>query len=94
MSTSLLDQLTTFLSYLNLPAKIDMVLAKQEATMAAIDDLKAIVAKLATDVAAELAALTAAQASGDTAAIEEAVANLTTLSNQLESSVAPKSPTP
>lgn len=62
--------------------------------MAAIDDLKAIVAKLATDVAAELAALTAAQASGDTAAIEEAVANLTTLSNQLESSVAPKSPTP
>jgi hypothetical protein len=88
-----LSQISTLLQYLGIPAKLDAILANQEKTMAAIDDLKAIVTKLAADVAAELAALTAAQASGNDAAIEAAVANLQTLSAQLESSVS-TGPTP
>lgn len=93
--SDLLTQLTTLLAYLNLPAKIDLVLAKQEATMAAIDDLKAALAQLSTDIAAEIAALQAALTSNNDAAIEDAVTNMKALSAQLESSVAPKTgPTP
>jgi hypothetical protein len=58
--------------------------------MTAIDDLKAAVAQLSTDIAAEIAALTAALAGGNDAAIEEVVTNLKALSVQLETSVAPK----
>lgn len=89
-----MSDILTLLAYLNLPAKLDRVLANQEKTMAAIDDLKAEVSQIATDVAAVLAALAAAQASGNDAAIEEQVANLKALSTQLEASVAPKGPTP
>jgi oligoendopeptidase F len=92
MSTSLLDQLTTLLAYLNLPAKLDRVLANQEATMAAIDDLKSALAQLSTDIAAEIAALQAALTSNNDAAIEDAVTNMKALSAQLEASVAPKTP--
>lgn len=94
MSASLLDQLTTLLAYLNLPAKLDRVLANQEATMAAIDDLKAALAQLSTDIAAEIAALQAALTSNNDAAIEDAVTNMKALSAQLESSVGTGGPTP
>jgi hypothetical protein len=82
----------TLLAYLQLPAKLDQILANQEKIMTAVDDLKAAVAQISTDVAAEIAALLAAQASGNDAAIEEAVTNLKALSVQLEASVAPKTP--
>lgn len=62
--------------------------------MAAIDDLKAALAQLSTDIAAEIAALQAALASGSDADIETAVTQMKALSAQLEASVAPKSPTP
>jgi hypothetical protein len=87
-----MTDLDRILDLFNTSAKLDKILANQEATMAAIDDLKAIVTKLAADVAAEIAALQAALTSNNDAAINEAVANLTTLSTQLEASVAPKAP--
>lgn len=42
--TTVLDQLHTFLSYLNIPAKLDAILANQEKIMSALSDLQASVA--------------------------------------------------
>lgn len=95
------DLLSQVLAYLNVSTKLDLVatrldqiLAQQEKTMAAIDDLKAALAQLSTDIAAEIAALQAALTSNNDAAIEDAVTNMKSLSAQLEASVAPKGPTP
>jgi hypothetical protein len=89
-----MSDLDRILELFNTSAKLDKILANQEKTMAAIDDLKAALAQLSTDIAAEIAALQAALTGGNDAAIEDAVANMKALSAQLEASVAPKGPTP
>jgi hypothetical protein len=89
-----MSDLDRILELFNTSAKLDRVLANQEKTMAAIDDLKAALAQLSSDIAAEITALQAALTTNNDAAIEEAVANMKVLSAQLESSVAPKGPTP
>lgn len=70
-----------------------LILQRETTIMAAVDDLKAAVTQLGTDVANEITALQAALASGNDAAIEESVTNLKSLSAQLQASVAPKPPT-
>lgn len=65
---------------------------KLDHIMTALDDLNAAVASLTTSINAEIAALTAAQASNDTAGIETAVANLNALNAQLQASVTPVTP--
>lgn len=42
--SDLLNQLTTLLAYLNVPAKLDKILANQEKIMSALTDLQASVA--------------------------------------------------
>lgn len=69
-----------------------LILQRETTIMAAVDDLKAAVTQLATDVTNEITALQAAVSSNDTAAIEDAVTNLKTLSANLQASVAPKPP--
>lgn len=63
--------------------------------MAAIDDLNAAVATLASNMAAsdtaiqtEIAALTASLASGDSAAIETAVSNISAVSSKMAADTA------
>jgi hypothetical protein len=90
-----MSNLRDLISQLNINAKLDRVLANQEKIMSALTDLQAAVTQLSTDVAAEIAALAAAQANGDDAAVEASVANLKALSAQLQSSIATKTgPTP
>ena len=57
MTTSLLDQLTTLLAYLNLPAKLDRVLANQEKIMTAMTDLQASVAAEDTAISSAITLL-------------------------------------
>lgn len=77
--------------------RLDLILQKQGTIMTAIDDLKAAVAALSTavdtltsnvadastEIQSEIADLKAALASGDTAAINEAVTNLASISSRL-----------
>ena len=67
-----------------------LILQREKTIMSALDDLKAAVAQLSTDVANEITALEAALSSNNDAAIEESVANLKQLSANLQASVAPK----
>ena len=57
MTTSLLDQLTTLLAYLNVPAKLDKILANQEKIMTAMTDLQASVAAEDTAIASAITLL-------------------------------------
>lgn len=70
----------------------NLSLQREKTIMTAQDDLKAIVTQLGVDVAAEIDALAAAVAAGDQQAIEDSVAQLKTLSANLQASVAPKPP--
>ena len=68
---------------------INEIHRKLDKIMTALDDLNAAVATLTTSISAEIAALTAAQAGNDSAAIEAAVANLNALNTQLQNSLTP-----
>jgi hypothetical protein len=70
----------------------NLSLQREKTIMTAQEDLKAIVTQLGVDVAAEIDALAAAVAAGDQQAIEDSVAQLKTLSANLQASVAPKPP--
>lgn len=81
----------------DLVAKVDVILdivkridRKEDKIMTGQDDLKAAIVQLGVDVDAEIAALIAAQNSGDDAAFEEAANNLKALSTKLQTSLAPK----
>lgn len=81
----------------DLVAKVDVILdivkridRKEDKIMTGQDDLKAAIVQLGVDVDAEIAALIAAQNSGDDAAFEEAANNLKALSAKLQTSLAPK----
>jgi uncharacterized protein YlxW (UPF0749 family) len=76
-------------------AKLDHLLTKETMLMAAIDDLNAAVATLSTNFTAadaaiqnEIAALTAALASNNTAGIEAAVTNIGAISANMASDTA------